>query len=70
MPTVQRYPGYHYFAPGAPRVGEVFLLQDNRGVLDMPVKEMDPHRRPRRRLSLTPLTGQFLGPSVIDKAIL
>ena len=58
MPTVQRYPGYQYFTPGAPRVGEVSLLQDNHCVPAMPVKEMDPHFRPHLRPSPTPLNGE------------
>ena len=54
---VQRYPGYHNFAPGAPWVGGAYLLQDSHGVPDMPLKGMDPHSRPHLRPSPTPLDG-------------
>ena len=39
-------------------MGEVSLLQYNDGFLDMPVKEMNPHRHPRRHLSPKTFDGE------------
>ena len=57
MPPVQCIPGHHNVALGAPWVGEVSLLQNYDGILEMPVEEMDPHRRLHRQPSRTLLNG-------------
>ena len=39
-------------------MGKVSLLQNDHGVLDMPVHKMDPHRRPHRRSSRASLNQE------------
>ena len=49
-------PSWHQnVAQRAPQVGDVSLIQDHHGVLDVPVPEMHPNGCPRRYLATTPL---------------
>ena len=71
MPRVQSLPGHQHVAPGAPGVGEVSILQYNHDVPDMTVEKVDPHLRPCRRLSPTPLGGAvYCPPPEVGKSIL
>ena len=49
VPAVQVPPGDRHIASGAPWVGEVYLLQNDNGVEDIPVQEVNLHCRLCRR---------------------
>ena len=55
VPLVKCTPVHQHVASGAPWVGEVSLIQNDDGIPDMRVEEMNPYRRPCCRLSQTPL---------------
>ena len=69
MLPVQRFPGHHHVALGAPWVGEVSLLQYNHVVPDMPVKKWTRIAVRVATLPRHPSTGQCLSPLVVGKAI-
>ena len=55
VPSVQSTLGYQHVALREPSVGEVYLLQNNHSILDMPMQKMYLHLYPRRRSSRTAL---------------
>ena len=50
---VQSTSGDQHVVAGSPWVGEFYLLQNDNGIPDIPVKKVYPHRRPCHRSYLT-----------------
>ena len=55
VPPVHCTPGHQYVVVGTPWVGEVYLLQNDNGIPDMPLEKVYLHLRPRCCSSRTTL---------------